>query len=108
LEYLWQKNKTISKLFERLFKALQALNFEKEVYVNFDAVMHGGANEKTIMSVLCLGGLDDKWSYTTNVYLPSGSVVPNFSKSELCALCAETIFKIEEDYLNDEEFYYFP
>ncbi len=108
LKYLWHENGDITALFQRLFNALQRLGFAREVYVDFDAVMHKGENKNTIMSVDCLNGLDDKsWSLVTDVYLAGQSKVSNFPKCELCALCAETIFKIEPEYLNDEDGYYY-
>ena len=111
LHYLWHENKSITALFQRLLDALHRLNFAREVYVDFDAVMHLGDNKNTIMSVDCLNGLDDHtWSLTTHVFIPDGeqmTTVENFPKCELCALCAETIFKIEPDYLNgDDQFFY--
>lgn len=111
LQYLWHENKAITDLFQRLLDAMRRLGFNREVYVDFDAVMHLGDNKNTIMSVDCLNGLDDSsWEYKTNVYMPKDGKlvkVADFPKCELCALCAETIFKIEQDYLNDEDSYFF-
>lgn len=111
LKPLWHENKPITQLFQRLMEAMRQLSFKREVYVDFDAVMHLGDNKNTIMSVDCLNGLDDKdWALTTNVYIPNSddfAMVSNFPKCELCALCAETIFKIEEEFINEkEEFFY--
>ncbi len=108
LKYLWHENPDVTALFQRLFNALQKLGFAKEVYVNFDAVMHKGDNKNTIMSVDCLNGLDDKsWSLVTDVFLSGNGKVSDFPKCELCALCAETIFKVEEDYMSEEAFYHY-
>ena len=110
-KYLWHEEEAITSLFERLLDALKRLQFSQEVYVDFDAVMHLGDNKNTIMSVNCLNGLDDKtWSYKTNVYLAAdgqNSVVNDFAKCELSALCAEAIFKIEDEYLDDAMHYYY-
>ena len=107
LKYLWHENRSITELFQRLVDAMRRLGFAREVYVDFDAVMHLGDNKNTIMSVDCLNGLDDtKWSLKTNVYVKTEgnlTLVPDFPKCELCAICAETIFKIDPDYLNDED-----
>lgn len=109
LEVLWHRNPEISKLFRRLLDALKALKFSREVYVDFDAVMHLGDNKNTIMSVDCLNGLDDAaWKLKTQVYLSGDSndgIV--FLKCELCAICAETLFRIEPEYLTDEEEYFY-
>lgn len=111
LQYLWHENKSITALFQRLVDALERLGFAREVYVDFDAVMHLGDNKNTIMSVDCLNGLDDtSWALKTNVYVMKEgrlSTVSGFPKCELCAICAETIFKIEPDYLDDEDEYGF-
>lgn len=110
-KYLWHENLPITNLFERFITALKKLEFANEVYVDFDAVMHLGDNKNTIMSVDCLNGLDaENWSLTTNVYLRDNNnikVVSGFPKCELCALCSETIFKIEPDFLKDQETYCF-
>lgn len=112
LQYLWHENKPITDLFQRLVCALNRIDFSREVYVDFDAVMHRGDNKNTIMSVDCLNGLDDaSWAIKTNVYVPTANggfkQVSDFPKCELCALCAETVFKIEPEYLTDENGYSF-
>ena len=111
LQYLWHGNKSINALFQRLINSMSRLGFAREVYVNFDAVMHLGDNKNTIMSVDCLNGLDDtSWSLKTNVYVMKDgkmTMVPDFPKCELCAICAETIFKLEPDYLDEEDEYGF-
>lgn len=111
LQTLWHGNPHISGLFRRLLSAMNKLGFAREIYVNFDAVMHLGNNKNTIMSVDCLNGLDDKsWALTTDVYINEGGnlrLVSQFPKCELCALCAETIFKVHPDYMMDEESFFF-
>lgn len=112
LQYLWHENKPITDLFQRLVCALNRIDFSREVYVDFDAVMHRGDNKNTIMSVDCLNGLDDaSWAIKTNVYVPIAGggfkLVSDFPKCELCALCAETVFKIEPEYLTDENGFFF-
>ena len=63
------------------------------------------------MSIDCLNGLDDKdWLLTTSVHLPSDDgfvIVRNFPKCELCALCAETVFKIGDEFTHEEEEYFY-
>ena len=111
LKPLWHGNAPITQLFCRLFEALRQLSFKREVYVDFDAVVHRGDNRNTIMSVDCLNGLDDKeWPFTTSVHLPSDggfSVVSDFPKCELCALCAETIFRIGDEFIHEEDEYFY-
>lgn len=111
LSCLWHENKAITDLFRRLLLSLSRLNFAKEVYVDFDAVMHRGDNRNTIMSVDCLNGLDDPdWALNCTVYIPgAGGLSPEteFPKCDLCALCAETIFRVGEDYLSDRDSFHF-
>ena len=108
LKYLWHENEVITRLFERLVADLARLDFAAEVYVPLQAVIHGGENRRTIMSVACLNGLDeDDWSVMTDVYVPAdGNVselrrVPSFPSCDLCAVSAELVFKIEEEYLSE-------
>lgn len=103
LKYLWHENSVITNLFQRLLNALRQLEFAREVYVDIDAVMHLGNNKNTVMSVDCLNGLDDQqWSLNTDVHLlrdKAFSTIANFPKCELCALCAEVLVRISDDYL---------
>lgn len=108
LKYLWHENEVITRLFERLVADLGRLDFAAEVYVPLQAVIHGGENRRTIMSVACLNGLDeDDWSVMTDVYVPVGGNVAelrrvsSFPSCDLCAVSAELVFKIEEEYLNE-------
>lgn len=112
LRYLWHGNEVLTALFGRLAKVLERFSFAKEVYVPIEAVIHHSNNRNTIMSVMCLNGLDqDNWDVKTDVYIPraDGSLrrevdVPS---CELCALSAEVIFKIEEEYLNESTSYFY-
>ncbi len=114
LQYLWHQNTVITRLFERLAADLRHLDYASEVYVPIEAVMHGGVNRNTIMSVACLNGLDDPdWSITTDVYVPREGNrkdlrrVPNMTTCDLCAISAEVIFKIDSEYLSEECSYYY-
>ena len=108
LQYLWHGNEAISRLFERLIADLQLLHFAGEVYVPLETVMHGGENRRTIMSVACLNGLDETdWPVHTNVYVPVAGAsslreVSDFPSCDLCAVSAEVVFKIEEEYLDEK------
>lgn len=107
LKYLWHENAAISRLFERLVGDLSALSFASEVYVPLETVMHGGENKRTIMSVACLNGLDDaEWPIKTSVFIPGGSArdlreVTGIATCDLCAVSAEVIFKIDEEYIDE-------
>lgn len=104
LKFLWHDNDVFTQLFNRLVAAMGRLGYAEEVYLPIEAVLHGGSNEKTIMSVDCLNRLDQaNFSETTDVYLKNSTgfaKVSGFNKAELCAICAETAYKVEEDFLN--------
>jgi hypothetical protein len=111
-KYLWHENPILSALFSRLVIAMERLSFSNEVYTSIDAVEHHGDNKNTILSVSCLNGLDEiEWDKTCDVYIRQSECeflkVPNFLKSELCAICSEVIFKIEKEYLSIETPYYY-
>ncbi|MDE6463895.1 MAG: putative virulence factor [Muribaculaceae bacterium] len=108
LKYLWHENEAISRLFERLVNDLERLQFAREVYVPIETVMHGGENRRTIMSVACLNGLDEKgWPITSPVFVPAKgnpselTEVPAVPTCDLCAVSAEVIFKIDDEYLDE-------
>ena len=106
LKYLWHENPIVSALFTRMINVLQKLNFASEVYTDIETVRHYGDNTNTIMSVDCLNGLDNSaWDKTANVYVRNGQQnmvsIPDIPKCELAAVCAETIYKVEKDYVED-------
>lgn len=107
---LWYHNPVISAFFERMVGAIANLEFSPIVYLPIDAVLHHGRNRNTIMSVACLNGLDDTENVlTTDVFLRTGNngfkCIPSFNKSELCAICAEAIYKVDARYLHCEKQY---
>jgi len=106
LKYLWHENDIISNMFTRLIGTLQKMNFASEVYTDIETVRHYGDNRNTIMSVDCLNGLDNAtWNKTADVYVKdaqgSMNAIPDIPKCELAAVCAETIYKVEKDYVED-------
>ena len=101
---LWNNDTNLTKLFVRLVKTLASFDFAEYIYLPIDAVLHEGVKENTIMSVQCLKQLFDTTSqYTTDVYVKNDKIFEkrgsNVSKSDVCAICSEVIFKIEEDFL---------
>ncbi|MDE5969061.1 MAG: putative virulence factor, partial [Muribaculaceae bacterium] len=102
---LWHRNATLTRLFSLLIDALGRLNFASEVYLPISAVLN---NNLTLMSVQRINelGSDGKneAAYFSDVLitLPNGqtTTATNFDKSELSALCAEAVFKIEDRFLN--------
>ncbi len=100
---LWNKNKDICRLFNKCIGTLRSLCFASEVYLPVESVLHEGQKPNTIMSVDCLKELfDDQPSFHTDAYLRRGDTyakVEHLTKSEVCAVCAEVVFKIEEEFL---------
>lgn len=107
LSPLWHRNATLTRLFNRLAGALGRLSYSKEVYLPIEAVLN---TNMTLMSVQRINELsaNDKTSdaYFTDVIVPekngSFSTLARFDKSELSALCAEAVFKVEERFLDSE------
>lgn len=104
LKFLWHDNEVFTQLFTRLIGAMSRLRFSREVYLPIDAVRHHGVNENTIMSVACLNGLDKPtFNKVTDVYIRTEGqfdTVRDFNKAELCAICAETAYRVDQDYLS--------
>ena len=109
LQYLWHENRIITKLFNRLTETLSRLGNAREIYTSLEAMRHYGDNRNTMMSVDCLNELDLKEGQRmTDVYLRRGDTftpVKDVPKCEICALCAETVFRIDDKYLSDTEYY---
>ena len=109
--HLWSNESHLSQLFTRLMQTMRKLNFASEVYLPVEAVLHHGVNENTIMSVQCLNGLaDDSQPRYTEAYLRNGdnyTKVENLHKSEMSAICAEVVFRIEKDFLESSSTYDF-
>lgn len=105
LSPLWHRNATLSKLFTRLCDALERLGYAREVHVPITAVLNSNL---TLMSVQRINelGLTEKTdeAYFTDIALRDSSgnttVIHGFDKSELSALCAEAVFKVEDRFLN--------
>ena len=109
---LWCKNPHVTNLYHVLYNTLRTFNFARNIYLPIDAVLHNEIKENTIMSVQCLNQLlNDNVTYTTDVYvMENGQFVKrasNFSKSAICAICSEVIFKIEESFLSSKSRYDF-
>ena len=106
---LWHKSEYQTRLFKRMLVTLEKFHFAEYVYLPAQSMLHDGINENTIMSVQCLNELFlDSPKYFTDAYVRNGDVyekVANLSKSEVCAVCAEIIIKIDEEYINTTNHY---
>ena len=107
---LWNRNAKYTRLFRRVFGILERLNFATFIYLPIEAVLHDGKKENTIMSVECLKNLNNaEYRYSTEAHVrnSSGQLVSagTFFKSEICAVTAETVFKIQDDFLESTKRY---
>lgn len=102
--FLWSGNSQLTRLFTLLFDTLRTLGFERRVYLPVEAVLHRDIKENTIMSVQCLKQLlSQENAFKTDVYARRGGqttlLAQAMPKSAVCAVCAEVVFKIDEDFL---------
>ena len=103
---LWKNNKNFNGLYNILFETLRTFSFERYIYLPIEAVLHDGVRENTIMSVQCLKQLlANNSDIVTDVYLrkEDGQMqkcATAMTKSKICAVCSEVIFKIEDSFLN--------
>lgn len=108
---LWNNSKNHTKLFVKMLGTLTKFKFARYVYLPPQALLHNGINEDTVMSVQCLNELMlPEPKYYTDVYLREGDnyqKLPHLTKSEVCAVCAEIIVKIDDDYLDNSSRYCF-
>lgn len=109
---IWNNNEHITQLYNKLYDILSRYNFPRFLYLPIEAVLHNETKENTIMSVQCLKQLlSEKQQYFTDVYLKIGDKYEkrgsNVPKSEICSICSEVIFKIEDSFLQSSGKYDF-
>lgn len=100
---LWYDEPALCALFDRLLACLARLDYRGEAYLPIGAVLN---NDNTIMGVECLKGLVQPpvmGSAVTDVHYQTRggewTCARAVSKAELSAVCKETLFKVEEEYL---------
>ena len=107
--HLWNSDDNISKLFLHLLDILKKLNFSEYIYLPIEAVLHNGKKENTVMSVECLKHLlDSDNTCVTDVYSKESSSMikyGQFTKSEICAVAAEVVYRIDESLLESKNRY---
>ncbi len=106
----WNKKQEFNELFRKLLSILQTFDFADTLYLPIGSVLHEGIRENTIMSVQCLKQLFAESSqYVSDVYVRVNEKfekrATGMPKSEICAICSEVIYKIEEDFLSSERPY---
>lgn len=107
---LWNNEKEFNNVFVRLLSTLSTFNFAEYIYLPIESVLHKDVKENTIMSVQCLKQLiEAPDTYTSDAYIKNGDeyvkCATNMPKSELCAICSEVVFKIEEGFLSSTQSY---
>ncbi len=102
-QILWDKDSHITGMFQKLLNILGRVNFSEYLYLPIEAVLHEGVKENTVMSVDCLKLLlDPDNKCCTDVYAKKGNTISklgSFTKSEVCAITSEAIFKISNDFI---------
>ncbi len=106
---LWHESEYQTKLFVKMMGTLAKFNYSEYVYLPAQAMLHDGINENTVMSVQCLNELFlTSPRYYTDAYIRNGDTfvkVDRLTKSEVCAVCAEIIVKIGDEYLENTSHY---
>ena len=110
--FIWNNDSSINRLYNKLYDTLKLLKFAHYIYLPIEAVLHYSIPENTIMSAQCLRRLfADDAKYVTDVYLKENGqfikCATNISKSQICAVCSEVVFKIEEEFLSSTDKYAF-
>ena len=106
----WNNEQIFTDLFNRLLDILQRFNFSDKLYLPIESVLHEGIRENTIMSVQCLKQLfNETEQYDCNVYLYENGdfnkCEKSVHKSEICAICSEVIYKIDNEFLSSSRPY---
>lgn len=105
---LWNRNPELNRLFTTLINAYKKIDFSREVYVPFDAVLR---KKGTLLKIEWLDmicgvyndtGTDDIY---TDIYDGKGQLLAsNFNKGELSALIAELTFELPENIAAERKF----
>ena len=108
--FIWNNDSSINRLYNKLYNTLRLFDFTHYIYLPIEAVLHHDNPENTIMSVQCLHRLFvDDVKYVTDAYVKeNGQMIKRatgISKSQICAVCSEAVFKIEEDFLSSTDKY---
>ncbi len=107
---LWNNNQLITDLFLNLLENYEKLDYSTEVYLPIDAVLR---DKGTILDVQRLYDLYQEKKLGESVFESKVSVLYNaesnmiatdFSKSYLCALAAELVFRLSSDLEIDKPF----
>lgn len=100
----------LSRIFRMLLHVFKCIGFAEYIYLPIDAVLHEGIKENTVMSVQCLKRLlnTDDNSCQTDVFVKEDGKmikVGTFSKSEICAIASEAVFRISKEFITSKNKY---
>ncbi len=108
---LWNNNEKITKFFSELLKQYARLDFVDEIYLPITTVLRDNG---TVLDVARLHEIYGKYEGSESNYLPDTTmmiwkngqetIVNNFSKSYLCALTAELVFRLPVELGNSKQF----
>ncbi|MDR2824912.1 MAG: putative virulence factor, partial [Prevotellaceae bacterium] len=108
---LWNNNEKITKLFSELLKQYAKLDFSSEIYLPVDAVLRDNG---TVLDVARLHEIYGKYEGSEPNYKAETAImiwkngqektINNFSKSYLCALTAELIFRLPNELEASKQF----
>jgi hypothetical protein len=101
---LWNKNKYITDIFSKLINKYEEIDFVKEVYVPYNSVLRefGTLLDVARLNEISINTVNIESNFkpdTVALYIDSNrnEVKKNVSKSYLCAMAAELIFKLPEE-----------
>lgn len=108
---LWNNNEKLTGLFNELISYYEKLGFSKELYIPVEAVLR---DYGTLLDVARLHeiygdykGTETKYKKETSVLIYENDrekVIEDFSKSFLCALTAELVFRLPGELEEDKKF----
>lgn len=107
---MWNHNEQLNKLFSTLIDAYRRLNFQRVVYVPFDALLRKNGTLLKIdwLDAVCGAPVapgNEGYKMTTNVYDANGKLIASdFNKSDLSALTAEITLELPEEIAEQRSF----
>lgn len=107
---LWNNNQLITDLFVNLLENYEKLEYSTEVYLPIDAVLRDKGSLLEVTRLYEIYGEEEQneTQFESKVSVlynsESGKIATNFSKSYLCALAAELVFRLPDDLEKEKPF----
>jgi len=107
---LWYRSQFQNKLFAKILTTLEKFGYSEYAYLPAQSMVHEGINANTIVSVQCLNELFLATpNYRTEAYVKQAdgtfTRIPDLTKSEVSAICAEIVIKMDGDYIENHDRY---